>query len=139
MPQMVQVDFLETLERMYRDSRILFQNVEYYNCCYLCGDILECGLKYILQRFGKKSDGQAYSVNDLKNFEHNTEKLNKALDDWLSINGGILSAYRLDYRKNCPYIFVGAGGYTHWHPTYRYGDHMKWHDKEYFKAFGGHH
>ncbi len=33
MPEMGQVDFLETLERMYKDSRILFQNGEYYNCC----------------------------------------------------------------------------------------------------------
>ncbi len=31
MPEMGQVDFLETLERMYKDSRILFQNGEYYN------------------------------------------------------------------------------------------------------------
>ena len=35
MPQMGKVDFLETLSRMYKDSRILFQNGEYYNRCYL--------------------------------------------------------------------------------------------------------
>lgn len=135
MPQMGQVNFLETMERMYKDSRILFQNGEYYNCCYLCGYILECGMKYILQRYGKKHDGQSYSVNDLKSFEHNTEKLNRELDDWLSMTGGISPSYRLDCRKKCPYIFVGAEGYPHWHPVYRYGDHIKWHDKEYCERY----
>lgn len=135
MPQMGQVDFLETLERMYRDSRILFQNGEYYNCCYLCGYILECGLKFILHRYGKKRDGQPFSINDLKSFEHNTEKLNRELDDWLSMTAGISPAYRLDCRKKCPYIFVGVGGYPHWSPAYRYGDHIKWHEKEYCEKY----
>ena len=135
MPQMGQVDFLETLQRMYKDSRILFQNGEYYNCCYLCGYVLECALKYILHRYGKKQDGQSYSVNDLKAFEHNTEKLNRELENWLSMTGSILPAYRLDCRKKCPYIFAGAGGYPHWSPAYRYGDHIKWHEKEYCEKY----
>lgn len=109
MPQAGQVDFLETLERMYKDSRILFQNGEYYNCCYLCGYILECALKYILQRYGIKPDGQPYSVSDLKSIGHNTERLNQKLNDWISMTGGISSAYRLDCGKKCPYIFSDQG------------------------------
>ena len=131
MSRMGEADFLETLGRMYRDSRILFQNGEYYNCCYLCGYILECALKYILQIYGRKLDGQPYSINDLKAFQHNTEKLNQELDDWLSVTEGVSSAYRLDCRKKCPYIFVGKEGFPHWSPAYRYGDYTRWHEKEY--------
>ncbi len=135
MPEMGQVDFLETLERMYKDSRILFQNGEYYNCCYLCGYILECALKYILQKFGKKQDGQPYSVNDLKGFSHNIRGLNRQLEDLLSMTSGISPAYRLDCEKKCPYIFVGLGGYPKWDPAYRYGDHVKWYEKEYCEKY----
>lgn len=135
MPQMGQVDFLETIKRMYKDSRLLFQNGEYYNCCYLCGYILECSLKYILQKYGIKQDGQHYSTDDLKSFRHNTEKLNQTLENCLSMTGGILSAYRLDCRGKCPYIFVGVEGYPHWNPEYRYGSHIKWYDREYCEKY----
>lgn len=135
MPQMGNVDFLETLARMYKDSRILFQNGEYYNCCYLCGYILECALKFILQKYGKKQDGQSYSVNDLKAMEHNTVKLNRALNDWLSMTGSVSAAYRLDCVTKCPYIFTDKEGYPHWNPTYRYGNHPKWYEKEYCEKY----
>ena len=105
MPQMGQADFLETLARMYKDSRILFRNGEYYNCCYLCGYILECALKFILQKYGKNQDGKPYSMGEIKNLKHNTEKLNQELDNWLSMTDGVSPVYRLDCRKKCPYIF----------------------------------
>ena len=135
MPQMGEVDFLETLERMYKDSRILFQNGEYYNCCYLCGYILECALKYILQRFGKKPDGQAFSVTDLYEFCHNIIGLNRQVVALISITDGISPAYLLDCEKKFPYIFVGPGGYPQWDPKYRYGDHVKWYEKEYCEKY----
>lgn len=135
MPQMGQADFLETLQRMYKDSRILYKNGEYYNCCYLCGYILECALKYILHKYGKKQDGQPYSVNDLKAMAHSTSKLNQELDSWLSMTGSISSSYRLDCRRTCPCIFIGQEGYPHWDPAYRYGGHVKWHEKEYCEKY----
>lgn len=135
MPQMGEVDFLETLQRMYKDSRILFKNGEYYNCCYLCGYILECALKYILQSYGKKQNGQSYSVNDLKVLAHNTFKLNQELDDWISMTGSVSSIYRLDCRIKCPNIFLGLEGRPHWSPAYRYGDYAEWHDKEYCEKY----
>lgn len=135
MPQMQQIDFLKTLERMYKDSRILYEKGEYYNCCYLCGYILECALKYILHKFGKKHDGQPYSVNDLKAFAHNTSKLNQQLNDWLSMTGSISPAYRLECQTKCPYIFAGREGNPHWDPVYRYGDHSKWYEEEYCRKY----
>lgn len=65
-------DFLKTLERMYTDSRILYEKEEYYNCCYLCGYVLECALKFILYRCGRRLDGEVYTVDDMKKFAHNT-------------------------------------------------------------------
>ncbi len=46
MGQPLSPDFLETLLRMYQDARILYEQEEYYNCCYLSGYVLECALKY---------------------------------------------------------------------------------------------
>lgn len=74
-------------------------------------------------------------MNDLKAFVHNMEKLNQELEDWISMTGGISPAYRLDCRKKCPYIFGGAGGYPHWSPEYRYGKHVKWHEREYCEKY----
>lgn len=135
MPLMKPVNFLETMERMYIDSRILYDKGEYYNCCYLCGYILECALKYILQEHAVKQDGTSYTVNDLKDFRYNTSKLNQQLNDWLSMTAGISSMYRLDCNNECPYIFVGREGYPHWDPAYRYGDHTKWYEREYCKKY----
>lgn len=135
MPQMGEVNFLMTLKRMYHDSKILFQKGEYYNCCYLCGYVLECTLKYILLQYGKKHDGQSYTVNDLKAFRHNTDKLNQELDDWLSMTETIMPAYRLEGRTKCPYLLVGKEGFPAWNPKYRYGDYDKWNEKEYCEKY----
>ena len=93
MPEMGQVDFLETLERMYKDSRILFQNGEYYNCCYLCGYILECALKYILQKFGKKQNGQ------LSDGELRETQTANYFSDIYPIDSAVLSANAQSCRK----------------------------------------
>lgn len=135
MPEMKQADFLKTLERMYRASRLLYENKQYYNCCYLCGYILECALKYILYKHGKHDDGSNYTIEDLKGFTHNTSKLNKHLNDWISISDNIYSAYRIDCPQKCPYIFIGRDGYPHWDPKYRYGEHPKWEEAEYCKKY----
>lgn len=84
-----ETDYLKTLERMYKDSRILFEKEEYYNCCYLCGYILECALKYILLKFGRKEDGSQFSIADLKRDTHNMAKLNQRLESWINCTGGV--------------------------------------------------
>ena len=61
-----ETNFLETMGRMYRSSRILYEKEQYYNCCYLCGYILECALKYILLTFGRDENGEKFSVDMLK-------------------------------------------------------------------------
>ncbi len=126
MPDMKQTDYLSTLYRMYKDSKILYENKEYYNCCYLSGYVLECALKYILLSFGKKADGEKYTLEEIKAAAHNTTKLNKFLDDWISITEGIEARYRFDGRTICPHIFIGEGGYPKWDPKYRYGEHPQW-------------
>lgn len=134
MSQIGQTDFLGTLKRMYEDSRILFYEGKYYNCCYLCGYVLECTLKYILLKHGKKHDGQPYTIGDLKRLSHDTEKLNRELDDWLSMADGVLPSYRLEGGRECPYL-MGKKGYPAWNPKYRYGDYSKWNEKEYCEKY----
>ena len=75
MPFMNDPDFLATLERMYKDAKLLFEEKEYYNCCYLSGYVLECALKYILCTFGLKDDGTRYTINDAKQFTHRIQNL----------------------------------------------------------------
>ena len=129
MPDMNQTDYLSTLQRMYRDSKILYENGEYYNSCYLSGYVLECALKYILLSYGRKPDGENFTLEEIKGAAHNTSKLNRYLDDWISIAGGIENRYRFDSRTICPHIFVGDSGYPKWDPRYRYGEHPQWNVK----------
>ena len=79
-------DFLKTIERMYKDSRILYDKGEYYNCCYLCGYVLECALKYILLKFGRDESGNTFTVEQLKTqFAHRVIRLNDQLDNCILI------------------------------------------------------
>ncbi len=130
-----ETDFLKTLERMYKDSRILYDKGEYYNCCYLCGYILECALKYILLKFGRKENGEQYAPQDMKSHRHNTASLNRQLEECISMSGGINPCYRIESERNCPYMYVGKEGYPHWNPEYRYGEHPKWDEKEYCQHY----
>ena len=134
-PAKNETDYLKTLQRMYKDSRILFEKGEYYNCCYLCGYIIECALKYILLRFGRKEDGSLFSIADMKSAAHNTNNLNQQLESWINCTGGVAAKYRMDCSKMCPYIFTGRPGFPHWSPEYRYGEHPKWDDEEYCKQY----
>ena len=73
-------DFLKTLERMHHDSKILFEEGEYYNSCYLSGYVLECALKFLLCRYGRKATGENYTWRDVKQHQHRLiEQLTKRL------------------------------------------------------------
>ncbi len=135
MPNMKEPDYLSTLHRMYKDSKILYEKGEYYNSCYLSGYVLECALKYILLSYGKKADGEAYALNDVKQYLHNTVKLNRDLDDWISVTEGVEARYRFNSRVLCPHIFIGEGGYPKWDPKYRYGEHPQWEQEEFCKKY----
>lgn len=124
-------DFLETLERMYRDSKILFEKGEYYNSCYLCGYVLECALKYLLCRYGRKPNGDHYTWRDVKQHLHKLNELNHELEECLAIMEGIPPHDRWDSSRMCPYIFIGREGYSHWDPAFRYGECPAWETKEY--------
>ncbi len=129
-------DFLSTLERMYKDSRILYEKEEYYNCCYLCGYVLECALKYILLKYGRDESGNIYTAGMLKTkYGHNTENMNHKLEELISVTNSILPGCRPDFKKHAPYMLVGRGGHKHWDPAWRYGEHPKWGEKEYCEHY----
>ncbi len=83
---------------------------------------MECALKYILLTYGRKADGEKYTLTEIKKVAHNTVKLNTYLDDWISVTDGIEARFRFNSRIICPHIFTGEGGY----PKYRYGEHPQW-------------
>lgn len=128
----LETDFLKTMQRMYKDSRILYDKGEYYNCCYFCGYILECALKYILLKFGEDENGNQFTVENLKsNFVHKISKLNDQLNNCILETNSMPAKCRLDCNKNAPYIMKGMEGTQPWSPAYRYGEHPKWDKKEY--------
>lgn len=131
MPFMNKPDFLNTLERMYTNAKLLYEHEQYYNCCYLSGYVLECALKYILCEFGIKSDGTRYTIEDIKRYSHSAHKLNQGLSECASFVSGIPSRFQLMPEVKCPYIYAGASGYPGWDPKYRYGEHPKWTEKEW--------
>lgn len=125
-------DFLKTLGRMYRDSKILYENGEYYNCCYLCGYVLECALKYILLTYERDENGEPFSAAGLKKaFSHNTQRLNTQLESCMDEINSIPASLRLDCRKKTPYMLTGREGQKPWNPELRYGGHPQWDEKEY--------
>lgn len=128
-------DFLKTLERMYYDSKVLFEKGEYYNSCYLSGYVLECALKFLLCRYGRKSNGDNYTWRDVKQHLHKLNELNHELEECLAITDGIPPQYRLDSSQMCPYIFSGREGYSHWDPAFRYGECPAWDIKEYCEHY----
>lgn len=128
-------DFLKTLERMYRDSQILFEKEEYYNSCYLCGYVLECALKFLLCRFGRKSNGDNYTWRDAKQHSHKLGEMNQKLEEFLAITEGIPPQYRFESAHMCPYIFTGQEGYSHWDPAFRYGECPAWDSREYCEHY----
>ena len=128
-------DFLITLERMHRDSNLLFEEGEYYNSCYLSGYVLECALKFLLCRYGRKANGENYTWRDVKQHQHRLIELNHALEECLAITDGIPPQYRLDSARICPYIYSGREGYSHWDPAFRYGECPAWEMREYCKHY----
>ena len=57
-------NYFETAQRMQKSSKILFDNKEYHNSCYLSGYVIECYAKVII--------GLSYGFNssELKTFGH---------------------------------------------------------------------
>ena len=128
-------DFLKTLERMYHDSKLLFEEGEYYNSCYLCGYVLECALKFLICRYGKKANGDNYTWEDVKRHSHKLNRLNQALEECLAITDGIPPQYRLDSSRMCPYMFNDGEGHFSWNPAFRYGECPAWDTREYCEHY----
>lgn len=135
MPFMNDPDFLATLERMYKDAKLLFEEKEYYNCCYLSGYVLECALKYILCTYGLKDDGTRYTINDAKQFTHRIQNLNLALEQCISAGAGVPAQYQIMPENMCPYIFTSVNGYPYWNPKYRYGEHPMWATEDWSRHY----
>lgn len=129
-------DFLQTMERMYRDAKILFEKGEYYNSCYLSGYVLECTLKFLLCHYGRKSNGERYTWTDVKKkFSHGLKDLNQALEECLAVTEGIPPQYRLDSAQMCPYIFCDSEERLRWNPAFRYGEYPAWDTREYCEHY----
>lgn len=128
-------DFLQTMERMYRDAKILFEKGEYYNSCYLSGYVLECTLKFLLCHYGRKSNGERYTWRDVKDYRHRLNSLNQELEECLAVTEGIPPQYRLDSAQMCPYIYSGREGYSHWNPAFRYGECAAWDTRAYCEHY----
>ena len=110
-------NYYKTANRSYSSAKVLKDNNENFNACYLSGYALECYSKIIVQF--------AYSttVSEIKKvFGHNIKKLQQELRYLLldpTINNLINSRYILDLNEFCPTI---VSGYNKWDPMKRYSD-----------------
>lgn len=99
--------FLDTAKRMYSSSKLLHNNNDFHNSCYLAGYVVECYAKIIVEKYTTKS---------AKSFSHNINKLNTELHQILAGNMTI-SSYILS--GNTDYINI----FTKWNPvSLRYVD-----------------
>lgn len=104
-------NYFETAQRMQKSSKILFDNKEYHNSCYLSGYVIECYAKVII--------GLSYGVNssELKTFGHDLKEMNK---EFLYIfNHSSYLSYIKDLKINFGKITIGA---TKWNPNRRYSN-----------------
>lgn len=128
-------DFLKTLIRMHKDSKMLFEQGEYYNCCYLSGYVVECALKFILLKFGNDEEGKPYTIEKIKSYTHKINKLNEQLWMCVGIENRIPSQTRVNFLRLCKYICTSIDGWPGWNPKYRYGEHPKWFEREWSEQY----
>ena len=109
--------YYDTAQRMYKSAKILHNNSEYHNACYLAGYVLECYSKIVV--------GMSYPLTHQelsKEFSHDLEKLRKELDYILASSS--ISAHIRNLRAECPTIISGQ---FKWNPIKRYiQDRDRW-------------
>lgn len=114
-------NYYKTANRNFKSAKVLKDNNENFNSCYLSGYILECYSKIIVQF--------AYSttISEIKKtFGHDIKGLQKELRYLLldpTISNLINSKYILDLSHICPTIISGQ---NKWDPMKRYSN------EEYF-------
>jgi AbiV family abortive infection protein len=105
-------NYYDTAKRMQKSSKILFNNQEYHNSCYLAGYVIECYSKIII--------GLSYGLNntnDLKEFGHDLKEMNKMLQ--YILNHSSFSTYIKDLKVEFEKITKGM---SRWNPTKRYSN-----------------
>ncbi len=110
-------NFYKTAIRTSKSSKILINNGDYFNSCYIGGYTLECYSKILLKlAYGMTDDElKKYIGHDLKKAVKEIKYLK--LDP--SINGLIDSIYLLDINIDCPFMTKSQ---TKWNPNKRYND-----------------
>jgi hypothetical protein len=103
-------DFYATAKRMHKSSKMLHNNSEYHNACYLAGYVVECYAKIIV---GLSYDFVPSELG--KEFSHDLKELNKELQ--YVITYSTYSAYIVNMRTDFSTILLNV---TKWHPIKRY-------------------
>ncbi|NMR34348.1 HEPN domain-containing protein [Chryseobacterium aquaticum] len=106
-------NFYDTAKRMQKSSKILFNNNDYHNSCYLAGYIIECYLKILF-----------FNVSNSSNppFTHKLTNLHSSIMSYLSSGNSSLNSY---YSNNS-----FSNVFSDWDPfTKRYTEqNLEWSD-----------
>jgi HEPN domain-containing protein len=109
-------NYYDTAKRMQKSSKILFNNQEYHNSCYLAGYVIECYAKIIIGL------SYTFNANDLKSFGHDLKEMNKEFH--YIFNHSSISAYIKDLKINFENITKGN---SKWNPNKRYiNQNLEW-------------
>lgn len=104
--------FLDTAKRMYSSSKLLHNNNDFHNACYLAGYVVECYTKIIVEKYSSNQGNNRTA----RSFSHNLNHLNTEMQYILSGNSA-LSSYILNASTDFINIF------TKWNPvSLRYVD-----------------
>jgi hypothetical protein len=77
-------NYYDTVIRMQKSSKTLFDNQDYHNSCYLAGYVIECYLKILFYNV---------SNNNTPPRTHNLTNLNSSIISYLSSGNSSLNSY----------------------------------------------
>lgn len=111
--------YLRTAERMLQSSKILHENKQFFNACYLAGYVVECYQKIVIQIL----DSNPRKIHDLDELKEHYKRL-KATGRGQKL---VKESLAIDIEAKCPSIFQS------WNPTHRYDDTHQWDEENSLK------
>lgn len=111
--------YFNTAERMYKSSKILHDNKQFFNACYLAGYVVECFQKTVIEILNQDPK-KIHDLEDLKR-QYKSLKATRRGQDLAKKN------LFVDIESKFPTIF------SVWHPTHRYDDSYTWTEESSIK------
>lgn len=111
--------YFQTAERMLQSSKILHENNQFFNACYLAGYVVECYQKIVIQIL----DSNPKMIHDLDELKEHYKRLKATRRGQRLVKDSLA----VDIEAKFPSVF------QLWNPTHRYDDTHKWDEESSLK------